>query len=508
MKAPNPSVVSFVQLATIFLMVFNFTLTLMASPYITWDLGGSNTITVYTIVFYSLGSALSIPLGSALLERFNTYRLFTFLLGLFAITSVLCALAPNFFFFNLCRFLQGFTAGPFYILCSQIHAHFVPKEKKDGYTALIVTIFAIVPVFGACFGGWIAYDYNWRYLFYYNVPVILLLIFLMRSHLEGYHIPILKKPFDRIGYFFYFLGILSLGIVATMVQQLDWYRSTWVVSLAVIGSVSFIFFVLWSLQTLHPIFNFSLIKNRVFAFALINVAVLFSIYFGMVVLLALWLTLDVNYTPIWIGFLIGSMAIVGLFPRYFVEKRFRLLDARIYLGIAIVFFAISAFHTSIFDVDIDFGRIAISRFIAGFGVAFFLPPIFRLCFRSFPSEQEKDVMTYFQVIRSLSSGLGGAVYSIIWQRRESFYHSRLGGLLTDFSSSTKEFFAKAKIIGIEGLKADAQLNYYLDRRAKSLALDDSFYLMGWILVGLFFLLLLTLAFRWKGFSPEKQNTES
>jgi DHA2 family multidrug resistance protein len=210
----------------------------------------------------------------------------------------------------------------------------------------------------------------------------------------------------------------------------------------------------------------------------------------MVILLALWLNLWANYTPEWIGLLIGTMAFAGLFPFFLIEKRFRLVDNRIYLILAIVLLAISCFHTMTFNVEVSFGQIAFSRILAGFGLALFLAPIFRLSFHSLPEDKMLHVLVLFQITRALSSGLGASIYATIWLRRQVFYHDRLGSQITAFSEQTKDFFTNAKQLHLQGEHANAQLDYYLQREATSLALDDCFYLMAWILIGL----LLTFAF--------------
>jgi DHA2 family multidrug resistance protein len=99
------------------------------------------------------------------------------------------------------------------------------------------------------------------------------------------------------------------------------------------------------------------------------------------------------------------------------------------------------------------------------------------------------------VSRLLGSGLGVALFLILWHRREVFFHERLGSSLTLLSHETQQFLEHAKFFHIQGKEALAQLNYYLTRQATALALDDCFYLMGWMTVSLLFFLLITFLFR-------------
>ncbi len=499
-----PSITLFIALfLALSSVIFNYTLSLMASPYIVGELGGSNDTTTYTVSFFALGNALGIPLGRTLFPKIGTARFLVIAILLFTFFSWMCAIAPTYPFFNIARFFQGFSSGPIYALGFHLFNHLQPKEKKDLFTSIALTIFTIGPVLGACWGGWIAYQWNWRWVFYFNIPFKLLLAWFLWRRLRGFDsLPAANPPFDFIGYISYFIGIMCLGSSIIVGQELDWFRSDLIATLIPIGSVSLLFFILWEINHPHPLLYLKLLRNPVLSFALVNLAVLFSAYFGMVVLLSLWLNLWVNYTPVWIGVLIGTMAIAGILPFFLIEKRVRLVDNSIYLAIAIILLAVSCFHTMTFNVEINFGRIALSRILAGFGLALFLAPIFRLSFHNLPEEKMLHVLGLFQVIRALASGLGVSVYATIWLRRQVFFHDRLGSRLTSLSPETQAYFSKAEHVDLGGLAAEAKLEYYLQRESTSLALDDCFYLMAWILVGLLIGFTLTFFCRRRSFITE------
>ncbi len=500
----------FAFFCVLFFVIFGYTLPIMAGVYIVGELGGSNYISIYGVTFYSIGNALGVPLGAALHYRIGIVRMLVGCLILFAFFSYLCGSASHFPFFIGARLLQGVVSGPFYTLTNRLFAYFTPEKKKIAFTSITLTILAVVPVIGATWGGFLAYEFHWRWIFYANIPFILVLAWFIGTRLRGYDAmqqkTIQPAPFDVVGYVFYCVSVFCLSFVFTTGQELDWFRSPLLNTLIIVGLVSGLFFVLWSLHHPYPIFHLKLLTNPVFCFALFNLACLFSAYFGMVILLSLWLKLYVQYTPIWIGALIGTMAIAGILPSFLISKEWARTDCRLPLLIAVGFLAISCFHTALFDVEINFGRIAFSRVCAGFGLVLFLPPIFRLCFRSFPEEESLNVLVLFQFVRALSSGLGASFYTILWQRREIFYHERLGSKLTAFSQQTQLFFEKAMGFQLQGKAADAQLDFYLERQAISLALDDCFYFMGCVLIGLLVLIAITLFFRKQAaFFPEKKT---
>lgn len=484
-------------LLILLLVVSGFTLSIMSGLYTVWELGGTHYISTYTVSFYALGNALGIPLGKPFADRFGYSKVLIITLCLFSLFTLLCATSSTLFEFLLFRTLQGIAGGFFYLILARL----VPKESKEKYTLWALTIFAVGPIVGACFGGFVAYEFHWTYIFYAVTPIPLILAWFLWKD----DIPREKIQIDFIGYFFFALGIFSFGFALTTGEELDWFRSNLINASLIIALVTLPFFVLWTLNHPNPLFDFGLFKHPVFTFGIINLIFLFSIYFGMIILLSLWLTLYVHYSALWIGVLMGIMAVAGILPSLLVHHKRFLSDARIPLALAFLFLIISSFHTATFSEDVDFYRIAVSRVTAGLGLVLFLPPLFRLCFRNFEEQHASHVLTLFQVFRALSSGLGASIYTTLWHRREIFYHDRLGGALTPFSEKTAQFFAKAQTFFIKGTQSKVALEQALNRQATSLALDDSFFLMGWILVGLVFLLCFTFFLKKKYFYPETQK---
>lgn len=483
-------------MGVLFLAITGFTAALIAGLYIVWDLGGDSHTTIYNISFYGLGNAIGIPLGRCLSSRIGTVKLLTICIYLFGVVSLLGTFSSTYYAFVGARFLQGVIAGPFFILLNQLLPFLIPAERKGFWGGVTMTMFSIGPAVGACWGGWIAYEYDWRWIFYFNVPFIFFIGWFISNRLKDYQPPVYNYGFDFIGFCSYSIAVFCIGMALTTAQELDWYRSPLFNTLMVVGVVSLVFFILWSRYYPYPIFAFRLFKENLFSLGIINLMFLFSTYFGFLILLATWLHLYVSYTPIWIGVILAIMVVVGLLPSLLLRKELEFVDSRILLFIALIFMCVSSFYTTSFDVDIDFERIAFSRVLAGLGLVFFLPAVFRLCFFVFPNEKLIDIVAIFQTARVIASSLGVALYMILWERRQVFYHERLGEQLTVFSEETKTFFVKAAQININGRMADAELSNFLDRQATSLALDDCFYLMGWLMVGLIILLFTTLRYRY------------
>lgn len=470
-------------------VIFNLTLPIMAGLYIVSDLGGSSYLTPYAVSFFCIGNILGVPLGKPTSTGLHPLLLYVICLSFMSFFSWQCAIASDYFNFILFRTLEGLASGPLFLLITTtLIPNLAPQKNKSFIMSLLLVSFSMAPVLAASYGGWIAYYHNWRILFYSNIPFCLFLILYVGYFYRKEKLPVVDKCFDALGYLFYFIFVLCIGTALTTGQELDWFRSTLINCLFITCGISFIFFIQQCIYSKAPIVELKLLKNVYFALAIFTVAPLFGIYFGMVVLLGLWLKLYVNYTPNWIALIISTMAFAAWIPIFINYKRF---EPRLPLAIALIFIAISCFYTTHFNEDINFGRIAFTRILAGIGLAIFLTPLFRLSTQTFPKEKMVECVCFFHIARLLGSGLGVALFVILWHRRQVFYHHRLGSDLTAFSQATHQFFERAEQFHIQGKQALAQLNFYLNREATALALDDCFYLMAWLALFLLGLLLAT-----------------
>jgi DHA2 family multidrug resistance protein len=480
----------------------------MASSYIVSDLGGSNDIATYSVTLYCMGNTWGIPLAQPISSRIGIVKTMVLCLLFLAGFSLLSLFMPNYPLFLTTRFFQGIVAGPLYFVVSSLLFSQGVLVNKKNLSAGIATMFTSVPVIAASWGGWLAYDGNWRWIFIINIPLLLLLAGFLWNSLKEVNILCKRESFNFISYFFYAIGILSLGLVVIIGQEMDWYRSPIIIALTIVGVVFFLFYLLWDWNHEMHLFELKLLLNKTFSYALINLAVLFSSYFGMVLLLALWLNLYVNYTPVWIGVLLATMAFAAFVPYFLIKGRLGGRDTRIPLSIAIVLLGFSCYYTTFFSEYVDFRRIAFSRIIAGFGLVFFLPPIFRICFHTFPEEKFPKVISLFQVFRAFFSGMGASVYTTIWLRRRVFFRERMGEEFTSFSTLTDNYFQDSKGFGLKGLAADEQLELFLDRSATALALDDTFYLMTLMIGSLIIVLFFTFFLKRRSFNPELVQEEN
>jgi DHA2 family multidrug resistance protein len=476
---------------TIFSVLFNFAVISASVVYILSDLGSSQVTASYATVFYGVGNVLTIPLALAFKERIPIKNYFAVCQIGFIIATFLSGQAATYPLFIFFRFLQGASSGPLFILLTSFLGSLLSDDWKKTMTQCTLLSFITAPILGGSWGGWIAYDYNWRNIFEINVIFMCILGIALYLQLRKFSNPLEKTRFDGIGYTTFAIGFFLFAFFLTLGQELDWFRSNLLATCFPLSLIFLTFFVIWSLYHPNPLLDFRLLKDLLVPIALINIWVLFAIYFGMTLLLSIWLTLYVRYTVIWVAALLGVMVFSAGILMHVMRNYLGSHKVWIPFGTGILLLAISTFYTSNFNIDIDFKRIVFSRFIAGFAFALLLPSLLHLITHNKPPEIVPKLLTLFQIVRSTSSTLGVTIFYTIWLRRQVFFYERLGGSLTKFSPLTKNYYTQAKTLGLTKSERTPMLQELLTNEATSLALNDCFYLMGLMTLFLFLIFLVT-----------------
>lgn len=219
-------------------------------------------------------------------------------------------------------------------------------------------------------GGWLSYDYSWPWIFFINIPFGLFSALTIKFILKRYETEPQKLAVDWVGVALLAVGVTCLQFLLDKGEQFDWMKSPIIRSCAVASFVSFAFLIPWELFHRTPILDLRILKIRSFALSILFIAVAYSIYFGAVVLIPLWLQTNMSYTSIWAGI---SVAPLGIMPVLFstaIGKLVSRIGSIIPLAISFVMFAISSFATAFLDTDVDIWHIAFSRFMLGFGMLF------------------------------------------------------------------------------------------------------------------------------------------
>jgi DHA2 family multidrug resistance protein len=455
-----------------FMQTLDITIANVAVPTISGNLGVSADQGTWMLTSFAASLAITLPLTGWLSQRFGQVRLFVASVTLFVITSMLCGLAPNFPSLLLFRALQGAVSGPLAALSQALLvAVFPPAKRATALAVWQVTTF-VAPVCGPILGGYITDNISWQWIFYINGPIGIFVVVTIRQILRGRDSPTRLLPVDFVG-----LGLLSVAVGSLQImldegQDLDWFNAVPIRVLAILTVLGFASLIIWELTERHPILDLSLFARRNFAAGTLAITVGFSLYFGALVLVPLWLQTEMGYTATWAGVATAPLGIAGIVLIPLVGRFQSRLDPRWFASMSLVAWALASLWRMGFSTDIDVGLIAWNSLLMGAGTAFFLTPLVSISIAGLPADKIPAALGLQNALRRTGTSFATSLAPTFWERRAHVHTTHLVDHVALLDPSGSQSVAQLEAAGLPHQAALEWIARTIDSQAHMLALND------------------------------------
>lgn len=458
-----------------FMNVLDTSIANVSIPAIAGDLGVSPDQGTWVITSFGVANAISLPLTGWLTRRYGQVRLFTISVLLFVVSSILCALAPTLGLLIVFRVLQGAVAGPMIPLSQTLLLASYPKEKAGIALAIWAMTTLVAPVVGPVLGGWITDNYSWPWIFYINVPVGLAAAAVTWMIYRKRETPTAKLPIDGVGLGLLVLWVGALQLMLDKGKDLDWFGSTTIVALAIVGAVSFTLFIVWELTERNPVVDLTLFARRNFWTGTLAISLAFGTFFGSVVLLPLWLQQYMGYTATDAGMVLAPVGVLAILLTPIVGRTVHKVDPRIFVTVAFTTFALVMWMRSRFDTSADTWTLVIPTLIQGAAMSMFFLPLITLSFSGLPPERIASASGLFNFARLLAGSFGTSIATTLWDRRATLHQSRLVEHITAFDPQVQQAIAGLQASGMSAEQAHGVLQRMVEQQAFMLSANDVFY---------------------------------
>src|SRR5271156_532633 len=375
-----------VTLAT-FMEVLDTSIANVALPHIAGGLGASQDEATWVLTSYLVANAVILPASAYLTTFMGRKRFYMTCVVLFGISSALCGLAPSLPLLIFFRVLQGMGGGGLAPSEQAILADtFEPKDRGKAFAIYGIAV-VCAPAIGPTLGGYITDNFDWRWIFFINIPVAIVSLFLTNRIVEDPpHIVNEVKEMqkrglnlDFTGFILLAIGFGSLEFVLDKGQEDDWFGSRLITTFSVLCISSLILLILWEMRQIRighkPILDLSLFKRRNFAVAFLLMFVLGFCLFGSTVLIPQFAQSMLGYTAEQAGLVIspGGVGIILLMPLvgFLVAK----VDARILVAYGFFSCSVALFAMERLNLGVSYGYVAWLRVFQAPGLAFLFVPI-------------------------------------------------------------------------------------------------------------------------------------
>lgn len=434
----NPWLIALTVTLATFMEVLDTSIANVALPHIAGGLGASADEATWVITSYLVANAIILPASAYLTTFIGRKKFYMMCVVGFGISSMLCGLAPSLPLLILFRVLQGAAGGGLGPSEQAILADTFPPHQRGQAFALYGLAVVAAPAIGPTLGGWITDNYDWRWIFFVNVPVAILSLFLTSRMVEDpphitREVQEAKRNGINLDYFGFALlaiGFGSLEFFLDKGQEDDWFASKLITFFICACAVSLISLIFWELHQLkkgnRPILNLTLFKRKTFTVAFVLLFFLgFSLYSSTVLIPQFVQTL-LGYTAELAGLVLSPggftimlmMPVVGFLisrvdPRYMITFGFSLLS----LSLVHMYFSM--------NLQSSFRELMWLRIYQAASLAFLFIPINTISYNGVPQSQNNDVSGLANLARNVGGSVGTSLVATMLARRSQAHQAMM-----------------------------------------------------------------------------------
>jgi len=513
--AINPWVVALTVTLATFMELLDTSIANVSLPYIGGGLGRSFDEVTWILTTYLVANAVVLPMSAWLSRVFGRKNYYMTCVTLFTIASLFCGLAPTLTVMLIARVFQGVGGGGLAPVEQAILVDTFPANKRAMAFALYTVAIVTAPAIGPVLGGWITDNYTWRWVFFINIPIGGLSLFLTNRFVHDpasfaeerktVRSPDGKLKIDGVGIALVGLGSAALEFLLDRGQIDDWFGSQYILWAAIIGGTCFTVAVFWELRHPDPVIDLRLLKVRNFAIANVFYFLFGVGLFASTTMIPQMLQSLYGYRAIDAGLVLGpgAFVITLLAPVGAQLVQRGIVVPRILLFGAVVVVGISFLHYSHFNLDTDYSHYAWARALQGFGYAFFFVPLSVIAYSQLKPNQNNKASSLTNFFRNWGGSVGISLVTTMAERRQDLHQARVGDNLNPSTpalqqavNQTTAFLQQRGFSQADAMSA-AYNHYYtqLLNQTKLLGFMDCFFLLGMMTLIAAPLILLTRSFK-------------
>jgi DHA2 family multidrug resistance protein len=459
-----------VMLASIMQSLDN-TIANVALPHIQGSLSATQDQMTWVLTSYIIAAAIMTPLAGWLSGRFGRKRVFVASIVGFTIASMFCGLAQSLPEIVIARLMQGICGAALVPLSQAVLLDINPPERHARAMTVWVMGVTVGPILGPALGGWLTENYDWRWVFFINVPIGILAFFGLLGSLP--ETPPRQSRFDFFGFAALSLGIGALQLMLDRGQLKDWFNSPEIVTEGTIAGVSLYLFIVHMLTTPKARFlSPALFRDRNFVTGNFFIFIVGLVLFATLALLPPMLQELLNYPVVTTGLVTAPRGVGTLLAMLIVWRIMDRVDSRLIIGIGFVLTAVSLWQMTGFDLQMGTATVVWSGLTQGLGTGFVFVPLASVAFATLAPALRNEGAALFSLMRNLGSSIGISAVETLLTRNTQIVHAGLAAHVTPFGA-----MARAQPPVGATLHSLEIMNAMVTQQAAMIAYNDDFQLM-------------------------------
>jgi DHA2 family multidrug resistance protein len=487
----NPWIIAASVMLATFMEVLDTSVANVALPHMAGNLSATTEEATWVLTSYLVSNAIILPATGWLTTFFGRKRFLIVCIIIFTVASAMCGAATSLGMLITARILQGAGGGALQPIAQSVLLESFPPEKRGSAMALYGLGVVVAPIIGPTLGGWITDNYSWRWIFYINLPVGALAVFMANIFVEDPPYIKNQRPgrIDYIGFGLMAVGLAALELVLDTGQKEDWFASSWIVWCSVITIIALMVFIIWELTTAEPIVNLRIFKNRNFAVGTFLIATVGIVLYGSTALLPLFLQTLLGYPAVQSGMTVSPRGFGSVVSMIIVGRLIGRVDGRFLIMFGFAVLAYSTYMLTGINLEIATRNVTWPLIISGFALGFIFVPLTTMTMGTLRNEQMGNAAGIYNLMRNTGGSIGIALMTTFLARGAQTHQAVMVSHLTPYDPAFQQRLHQiATTLAARGDPVTAAQRAYgaiygvLVRQAMLLSYIDNFRLLAGLCV--------------------------
>ena len=475
-ETKHRALVTISVMAAMIMVILDMTIANVALPHMQASLGAAQDTITWVLTSYIVAQAIATPITGWLSDNIGRKRLFAICVAGFVGSSALCGTSLNLEEMVFFRILQGAFGAALAPLSQSTIMDINPRERQGQAMALWGTGIMIAPIIGPTIGAYLTDNFNWRWVFYINVPVGIaalagVLLFMPDSVRR-------IRKFDFYGFAYLSIAVGALQLMLDRGAELYWFNSPEVlVEMAISASAAWMFLVhTWT--SAEPFLDKRLFMDRNFSASLVLIFVVGIVLLATMALLPPMLQNLFGYPIITVGLVLAPRGLGTMASMMVVGRLVGKIDPRLLVLFGLSLTALSLYQMTFFTIGMGDWPLILSGVVQGFGLGFVFIPLSTVAFQTLDPRLRTEASGLFNLVRNLGSAIGISIMAALLIKNMQISHADLAGHISLFNQNLQTFGINAPaLLTPAGAQTAAQLDGLVTQQALMIAYLDDFKLM-------------------------------
>ncbi|CAH2599597.1 DHA2 family efflux MFS transporter permease subunit [Rhodovastum atsumiense] len=473
---PHRGLITACTMVATLMQALDSTIANVALPYMQGSLAATSDQITWVLTSYVIAAAIMTAPVGWLAARFGRKNLFIICLAGFTLASMLCGAAQSLGQMVLFRLLQGVFGAALVPLSQSTMLDIYPAERRAAAMALWGMGVMVGPILGPTLGGYLTEYYNWRWVFYVNLPFGLiaiagLVLFMPKDRVNA------EMRFDWTGFAVLALGIGAFQLMLDRGQDQDWFGSPEIITEAVLAGLGLYLFVTHMLTAEKPFLPPRVFRDRNFIAALVMMFAIGLVLLASSALLAPYLQKLADYPVEQAGLVMAPRGIGTMAAMMIAGRIGARVDQRKLMGLGLLLLSWSLYDMSLWTPDIAQSRLILTIVIQGFAMGIIFNPLSVLAFATLAPALRGDGAALLSLFRNIGMAVGVSVTSFSLAQLTQVSHADLAAHITPFNRVLQAGDAASQWLDPTTPAGAGLLDTMINRQAQIIAYTDDYRLM-------------------------------